>query len=201
MGLQSGSMTLVSFLAIGPAVGEAELAQGLKQDAFRPFEDGLEEERAGWCDWRNLDAADVNHAYPADGYANFGLRVDSRKVPSALLNDRVGRRIQQLMRDKDLAFVGKEARISIQDEVKAELLKKVLPTPKHYEVAWNLKAGLVLSTASSAKARGLLAGLFIKSFGVELIQEGPLMLASRLVPQVPTEALLALDPMSFEVSE
>jgi len=105
------------------------------------------------------------------------------------------------MKEKDLAFVGKEARISLQDEVKVELLKKVLPTPRMVEVAWDLKGGVLWTTASSSKTQSALTGLFMKSFGCELQSLAPLLLAGRLAPAMPVEALMALDPLDLELEE
>jgi DNA recombination-dependent growth factor C len=200
MSLLQGTLSLRRFLVMGPVPTEADLLEGLRQDAFRPFEDGLEEERLGWCDWRNLLIA------PPDGdwvtqerFAIFALRMDTRKVPAALLKAQVDLRLQSLQKEKDLAFIGKEARISLQDEVKADLLRKVLPTPRISEVAWDLKGGMLWTTAASTRTQSALIGLFIKSFGCELQPLAPLLLAGRLLPRIPVESLMALDPFDLNL--
>jgi len=202
MSLLQGSLSLRRFLVLGPVPGEQDLVEGLRQDHFRPFEDGLEEERLGWCDWRNplICPPDENWVVQ-ERFAIFGLRIDTRRVPPSLLKAHVDLRTQQLMKEKDLAFVGKEARISLQDEIKVELLRKVLPTPKVVEVAWDLKGGVLWTTASSTKTQGALVGLFMKSFGCELQPLAPLLLAGRLVPNIPVESLMALDPLNLELEE
>ena len=198
MSLLQGSLSLRRFLVLGPVPTEDDLQEGLRQDAFRPFEDGLEEERLGWCDWRNLLILPPDKDWVTqERFAIFGLRLDTRKVPTALLKAQVELKLQSLQKDKDLAFVGKEARISLQDEVKADLLRKVLPTPRVAEVAWDLKGGMLWTTASSTKTQSALIGLFIKSFGCELQPLAPLLLAGRLLPRVSVEALMALDPFDL----
>ncbi len=202
MSLTQGGLSLRRFLVMGPVPSEGDLTAGLKQDMFRPFEDGVEEERMGWCDWRNPlilppDADWVSQ----DRFALFALRMDTRRVPNALLKAHVDLRLRDLMQEKDLAFVGKEARISLLDEVKMELLRKVLPTPKIVELAWDLKGGLLWTTAGSSKAQGSLQSLFIKSFGCELQPLAPLLLAGRIAPELPTEALMALDPLDLTLEE
>jgi DNA recombination-dependent growth factor C len=202
MSLLQGSLSLRRFLVLGPVPGEQDLIEGLRQDHFRPFEDGLEEERLGWCDWRNpLVCPPDENWVVQERFAIFGLRIDTRRVPPSLLKAHVDLRTQQLMKEKDLAFVGKEARISLQDEIKVELLRKVLPTPKVVEVAWDLKGGVLWTTASSTKTQGALVGLFMKSFGCELQPLAPLLLAGRLVPNIPVESLMALDPLNLELEE
>jgi len=198
MSLLQGTLSLRRFLVLGPVPTEADLLEGLRQDAFRPFEDGLEEERLGWCDWRNLLITPPEAEWVTqERFAIFSLRLDTRKVPSALLKAQVELKLQSLQKEKDLAFVGKEARTSLQDEVKAELLLKVLPTPRVSEVAWDLKGGMLWTTASSSKTQSALIGLFIKSFGCELQPLAPLLLAGRLLPRVSVESLMALDPFDL----
>jgi DNA recombination-dependent growth factor C len=200
MSLLQGSLSLRRFLVLGPVPTEEELQEGLAKDCFRPFEDGLEEERMGWCDWRNLLIAPPDRDWVVqERFAIFALRLDSRKVPSALLKAQVDLRLTTLQKEKDLAFVGKEARISLQDEVKADLLRKVLPTPKVSEVAWDLKGGMLWTTAASVKTQSALIGLFIKSFGCELQPLAPLIMAGRMLPHIPVESLMALDPLDLSL--
>jgi DNA recombination-dependent growth factor C len=202
MSLLQGTLSLRRFLVLGPIPAEAELLEGLRQDQFRPFEDGMEEERMGWCDWRNPLITPPEEAWVSqERFAIFGLRLDTRRVPAALLRAHVDLRLQKLMKEKDLAFIGKEARLSLQDEVKVELLRKVLPTPKVVEVAWDLKGGVLWTTASSSKTQGALTSLFMKSFGCELQPLAPLLLAGRLAPHLPVESLMALDPLNLELEQ
>lgn len=197
--LQSGGVSLKRFQVLGPVPDDIELSMALSKDMFRPFQDGSEEERTGWVDWRNLLITPPDPDFLTnDRYALFGLRIDTRKIPTALLKAHIDLKLKTLMKEKDLAFVSKEGRISIQDEVKADLLKKVLPTPKVVEVAWDLKGGILITNASSSKAQSALVGLFMKSFGCELQPLVPLPLALKVAPEIPTEVLLALDPIDFE---
>jgi DNA recombination-dependent growth factor C len=202
MSILQGTVSLKRFLVLGPVPDEKDLRSGMEQDQFRPFQDGLEEERMGWCDWRNplITPPDENWV-SQDRFAVFGLRMDTRRVPPTLLKAHVDLRLQALQKEKDLAFIGKEARISLADEVKVELLRKVLPSPKVVEVAWDLKGGLLWTTASSSKAQGALMSLFIKSFGCEIHPLAPLVLSGRLCPDLSVESLMALDPLDLELEE
>ncbi len=200
MSLLQGTLSLRRFLVLGPVPAEEDLLEGLRQDQFRPFEDGVEEERVGWCDWRNpLITPPEAEWVTQERFAIFALRLDTRRVPALLLKAHVDLRLQRLMKEKDLAFIGKEARISLQDEVKVELLKKVLPTPKVVEVAWDLKGGVLWTTAGASKTQSALTGLFMKSFGCALQPLAPRLLAGRLAPHLPVEALVALDPLDLEL--
>ncbi len=198
MSLLQGAFSLKRYLVLGPVPEEKDLLAGLDEQRYRPFEDGTEEERFGWVDWRNpLITPPEAEWVGQDRFALFGLRIDTRRVPPVLLKAHVDLRLAGLMKEKDLAFVGKEARISLQDEVKVELLRKVLPTPKVVEVAWDLKGGLLWTTATSSKVQGVLAQLFVKSFGLELQPLAPLLLAGRLAPEMAPESLLGLEPLNL----
>jgi DNA recombination-dependent growth factor C len=187
-------------MVLGLVPTHDELLDGLQRNAFRPFEDGLEEERIGWCDWRNLliTPPDEGWLYQ-ERFAVFGLRLDNRKVPGGLLKAHVDLKIENLQQNNNIAFLSKEARISLQHEVNAELLFKVLPTPKVLDVAWDLKGGVLLTTASSGKSQSALTSLFIKSFGCELQPMTPLSIASRLLSGVSVDSLAALTSLDFNM--
>jgi len=202
MSILQGTVSLKRFLVLGPVPDEKDLQAGLEQDQFRPFQDGSEEERVGWCDWRNpLITPPDKDWVSQERFAVFGLRIDTRRVPPTLLKAHVDLKLQSLQKEKDLAFVGKEARISLADEIKVELLRKVLPTPKVVEVAWDLKGGILWTTASSSKTQGVLSTLYIKSFGCEIHPLAPLVLSGRLCPDLSVEALMAMDPLDLELEE
>lgn len=203
MGLLRGSMTVQRFMALGPVPQEIDLIAALAANQFRPFQDGTEEERMGWADWRNLLIVPPDANWLMQGnYAAFALRIDTRKVPAAKLKAHVQLRLEALVREKDLAFVSKEARVSLEDEVKAEMLAKEQPKPKVFDVLWDLKAGRVLSNATSGKGQSALISMFLKSFAVELRPESILLAATRVAPLIPTEALSSLDPfdLSMEIA-
>jgi DNA recombination-dependent growth factor C len=200
MGLLQGAVSLRRFLAQGPVPDAKVLGNGLGKYGFRPFEDDMEEERIGWVDWRNPLIVPPDPNWVSQGrFAVFAMRIDTRKVPPMLLKAHTELRIQSLMKEKDLAFVGKEARISLQEEVRAELLRRVLPAPRIVEIAWDLKGGMLWTTASNSKAQSHLAGLFDKSFGIKLQPLAPLLLADRLAPNIPIGDLTALEP--FDLSQ
>ncbi|MCL1908523.1 MAG: recombination-associated protein RdgC [Holophagaceae bacterium] len=200
MGFLHGTVSLRRFLALGPALEEKKICEGLEKNRYRPFEGGEEEERFGWVDWRNplISPADPN--WLSQGrFVVFALRIDTRKVPAMLLKAHTDLRIQKLMKEKDLAFVGKEARTSLQDEVKAELMRKVLPTPRIFEIAWDVKGSVLWTTASNTKAQAHLINLMKKTFDIELQPLAPLLLAGSLAPEIPVGDITALEP--FDLGE
>jgi DNA recombination-dependent growth factor C len=199
--LLQGNFSLRRFLVFGQVPTEDDIHEGLRQDAFRPFEDGLEEERSGWADWRNLLITPPEENWVVqERFAILAIRIDTRKVPASLLRTQVELGVQAL-KEEGLSFIGNVACCSIQDEVKADLTRKVLPTPKTIDMAWDLKAGILWTTATSTKSVDHLISLFIKSFGMEISLLAPLLLAGRVQPHLSAESLLALDPLDFSLEE
>lgn len=201
MGLLQGSISLRRFLVLGEVPGEDAVAEGLSKHRFRPFPNNSEdEESVGWADWRNPLIVPADKDWLRQGrYAVFALRMESRKVPPALVKAHTELRMQKLMKQKDLAFVGREAKLSIEDEVRSELIKQVLPVPRVADVAWDLKGGMLFTTAGSSKAQENLVILMKKSFGVEIQLVVPLSLAGRVAPGISVDDLLNLEPLDFSV--
>ena len=198
MSLLKGSLSFKRFLAMGPVPDEDHLLEVFYKERFRPFEDGTEEERSGFCDWRNpLLAPDPNHC-SIGKWTVVGVRVDSRKVPSKVIKAHVDLKVQSLMKERDLAFVGKEAIRSLEDEVRSELIRKQTPTMKMIEIAWERKTGVILASASTSSAQGILGGLLTKHFGLEMKPLLPLYLAAMVAPEVHTNALMGLEPVRLE---
>lgn len=170
MSLLQGNITAHRLLALGPVPDEATIAKGLAEHQFRPFQDGVEEIRTGTADWRNLMIVppDPDYVMIDTRYVIFGLRADTRKVPPAMLKAHIDLRLQRLMQEQDLAFIGKEGRISIQDEVKLDLLKKIMPTPKMVDVVWNTKTGQVWTIGATASLKSEIAKIFLLAFGIEM---------------------------------
>ena len=109
MSLLQGGFSLRRYLALGPVPEEKELLDALEANAFRPFQDGSEEERMGWVDWRNpLISPPECDWMMQDRFALFGLRIDTRRVPPILLKAHLELKLAALVKEKDLAFVGKE---------------------------------------------------------------------------------------------
>ena len=197
MSLLQGSISLRRFLVIGLIPNETDLLGGLTRNAFHPFEDSLDEERIGWCDWRNLLIAPPDKEWLLqERFALFSLRLDSRKIPVTLLKAEVDLRLSNMQKN-NTNIISKDARISLKDEVKAELLLKVLPVPKIVDVAWDLKQGMLWTTASSVKMQSVLITLFNKSFGCELQPLATLLLANQVLPGVSIESLIAMTPLDI----
>ena len=198
MSLLKGTLSFRRFLAMGPVPEEAHVLEVFEKERFRPFEDGSEEERVGFCNWQNPLLQPDPDRSSIGKWTAVGIRVDSRKIPSKVLKAHVDLRIRSLMAERDLKMVSKEAVRDLEDQVRSELIRKQTPSMKVIEVAWDRKTGLILASASSSSAQRLLQGLLGKHFGLDVKPLLPLYLAAKVAPEYHTDRVLGLDPISLE---
>jgi hypothetical protein len=195
MPILNGSMSARRLLAMGPVPDPDLIADRLAEHRFRPFEDGLDTERIGFCDWRNplIVPADPNWM-SVDRWVLLGLRVDTRRVPGSTLKAHLDLKLSEWKTQRDRTFVPKEVKKELKDQVEAELLREAQPVTKLIEIAWDRKGGLVYAMGISAKQIGALSSYFAKCFNIDLKPFGPALVASKA--HAPN-ALLGLDPLSL----
>ncbi len=184
MSFTKGPVTVTRLLALGPVPSVTSALEAMKEEPYRPFQDGSEEERACICDFTNhlKGSPDEERSYTwMNGMLHFGIRFDTRKIPAAELSAHIEIRIETLMREKDLAFISKEARISIQDEVKAELLPKQKSVIKVTEVVWDMKKGILYVGSQSPKVVSYLQEFLFRVFRLDIQVLGQVNLASHLL--------------------
>ena len=195
MGLLNGSLTLQRFIALGPVPNSDKIAEMLEKNCFTPFEGGSEDMRHGFVDWRNplITKCDKDWLFQ-DRYAVFQLRIDTRKIPASLLKAHLDLKIEQVKKQHDLAFVSKDLKTELQDEIKDTLLPKITPSMKCFDIAWDLKKGMIWTTASNKNAKDTLIELFIQMFNIELQSLNPVYLAASLTPEIPEEYFRKINP-------
>jgi len=193
MSIAKGSVSLTRLQILGPVPTAAQVIEALRQEPCRPFEDGSDEERFGICDFRNYlkGSPKEEDSYTfMDGKVHFGVQQNTRKVPASELEAILEFKLESLAKEQDLAFVGKEMRISLKDEIKADLLKKQRTVSKVTQAIWNLKEGLLLVAGGGKKPLGLVMDILHKRFGAEARSLDPVNLASQLLGNLSEDQLL-----------
>lgn len=107
----------------------------------------IHQERAeGFCDIdyaHDLTFSDSERCLFGD-VAVVGWRVDERKVNSGLLKSEVEKACRKWMQDNGKNWCPKPVRQEMRETVKADLLKKALPTRRIFPVIWALAEGWIL---------------------------------------------------------
>ena len=170
MGFLSASTSLVRFLAAAPSRLERDaIAHAVTRHAFRDGDQEVGDARQAWGWIAMHDPLQIEFT-PADlffhQYLVLGFRFDKRLVPPKLLM--LERR--RLERDRAAARgaerVSAAERREIKDEIAARLVAQALPTPRLFDVVWNLESGRVYFSGKLRAAREAFGDCFRRTFGV-----------------------------------
>lgn len=166
MGIMSNTTSLTQFVVNGELTID-EILSCLEKFSFQPIDNSSEESSLGWA---VLDDKD-NTGFVASGdccrdhYIVFTMRSDTRKVPAAVLRSHLNRAYADFLAENpNLNRVPKEDKEAIRDAVKAELLRKVIPTPRVVDVVWDTSTGIITLATLSGKAVEAFGFLFSRTF-------------------------------------
>lgn len=182
----------------------AEIPDKLKQFAIKDIDDLPEDKAWGWVcfeDW--LDASWLEYP-PQKGaeYLTFSFRVDTRRVPPAVVNKHLGLRLKaELLQIKaqGKTFVSRERKKEIKEQVVLALKKRFLPIPAVFEVIWNTNKNLLYVASVQPKLLELFENYFVHSFGLHLEQLTPYGLATTFLPESKFDLLDDVEPTSFRM--
>lgn len=182
----------------------AEIPDRLKQFAIKDIDELPEEKAWGWVcfeDW--LDASWLEYP-PQKGaeYLTFSFRVDTRRVPPAVVNKHLGLRLKAeelAIRAQGKTFVSRERKKEIKEQVLLALKKRFLPVPAVFEVVWNTEKSLLYLASVQPKLLELFENYFTHSFGLHLEQLTPYGLATTFLPESKLDELDLVEPTSFRM--
>jgi len=159
----------------GAKLAPESIAHALELMAFKPIDETADERSVGWANIfdPSLTKFDTSGALFVGGHAAFSLRLDQRKVPAAVLRERI-KLAEELFLQENPGFtkVPKHKREEIKEAQRAALLAKLIPVPTIYDVVWNLETNVVTFCNLSVRAMDLFHDMFKKSFsghGLRLI--------------------------------
>ena len=155
----------------------------------------LEEYSIGWVSVASMFDADFTYgSYAAGDYVVLSMRVDERKVSPAVLKKCVLKEEERIKRDRQVPRLSRSVLLEIKERVRSELVRKSVPVPALYEVAWNLSDGTLFFFSTSKKALVLIEELFKETFGLSLILQIPWNTAFRFADEACSERLEKLRP-------
>ncbi len=200
MGLLTGSASLTRFAVSGelPASPWDFIAGQVVKYAFKDIDDTLDELSVGWVAVDNMfDASFAGASYAAGDYVALTMRVDERRVSSAVLKKFCQKEERRILREKQLPRLARAARLEIRERIHAELLRKSPPVPSTCDLYWHVGEGRVLFFSTSKKNISLLEELFRESFGLGLVLQIPWLVGEGMTEGASREALRNLQPAVF----
>jgi len=171
--------TCESTIALAPQ----ELTDMLRKYSFKPIDQGAEENSVGWVS--SSDFLDSDFEMPADlgGYLFFSLRMDTRKVNSAVFKKEVLlalKKEERLNQEIGKKFISRERKKEIKEQVKIRLMTRTFPVPKAVMAAWNIPEQIVYFFSVNTKESDIFEELFTKTFDISLDKIDFYAVASRV---------------------
>jgi recombination associated protein RdgC len=201
VGLLGASSSIVRYTApVPPRLDRVAVAQAVVRRAFRDLDaDGGAPQAFGWVGAHDPLATDLA---PEDLFLQHhllvGFRFDRRQIPAKLVF--LERRRAENARRAELgtARLGRVLRREIKADVEGRLMIRALPTPRLFDVAWNLDSGRLYFTGRLRAAREAFEALFRETFGVAAVPMIPYVAAEHVaLPAQAVQAFRAVLPTSL----
>lgn len=202
MGFLSASTSVVRFVAVAPARLEREaIAKAVSKRAFRESDPEIGDPRQAWG-WVTIHDPLLTTFTPADlffhHYLVLGFRYDKRLVPPKLLFLERRRLENERKATRGVNKLGAAERREIKDEIAERLIARALPTPRLFDVVWNVESGRIYFSGKLRAARDAFADCFRETFGVAPVPLIPYLAAEHVgLPQRQVESLRAVEPATF----
>ena len=185
MGILSTSLSLTRYRIVEEVPGRLwpNIPDLLLKFSFQDIDDNAEERSYGWtCLDNMLDTHWETAAPQKGGYLTFALRLDTRRVPPAVMKKHYTLELEKLlktMQDQGKKFVSKEQKKELKEQVKLKLLARTLPIPAQFDVFWNVDSNHVFLASTTDKIREMFEELFTQTFELHLEPLTPYFLALR----------------------
>ena len=202
MGFLSASTSVVRYVAVAPARMERDaIAKAVTKRAFRESDPEVGDPRQAWG-WITIHDPLATTFTPADlffhHYLVLGFRYDKRLVPPKLLFLERRRLENERKAARGVTKLGSAERREIKDEIAARLVARALPTPRLFDVVWNVDTGRIYFSGKLRAAREAFADCFRETFGVAPVPLIPYLAAEHVGLQGrQLEALRAVEPCSL----
>jgi len=200
MGFLKGTASFVRFRVEGelPPSPMDFIAERVSSFSFRDIDDSYDEYSIGWVSVVNMFDSAFNYSSHLCGdYVVLSLRIDERKVSTAILKKLTQKEEERVKREKQIPKIGRSMKVEIRERIKTEQMRKAIPLPAVYDVCWNLADSTLFFFSTSKKAQMVLEDFFKESFGLLLRQQAPFTIAEQLLTGRLAEKLPSLSPAIF----
>lgn len=177
MGALQGSVTVRRYVTRGEKPKDpAKIVKGARAHALVPIDPRGDAEKV--CGWACLDDADdldltAERMFHGATVA-LALRVDKLSPPAAVVKRLVAEKLRASGRRPNRA-----EKMAAKEEVKKSLRSRYLPVSRAYDVVWQSDRDCVFVWSHAKHVNEMVVDLFFKSFGLELVPNGPLFVGGR----------------------
>ena len=178
-----------------------EIADRLKQHAFRDIDETSDERSLGWVSFEDMLDTQWREAPPQKGaYIAFSLRLDTRRVPPAVLKKHtaVAMKAEEARnREQGKKYISRERKKELREQVELRLMTRTLPIPAEFNVVWNTADNMVFFASTQTKMIESFQEHFTKTFNLDLDQLTPYGLAAKILGDDGLAKLDRLEPTRF----
>jgi len=172
MGFQSGTTALTVYQT---TQGNTITDELLQKFAFLPI-DGMAQERGEGLVpfYTPLDPTSWPQTQSSAGYFTlFCLRVDTRRIPGAVMKKHLAEAFIKECETAGKAFISKARKREIKERVKLQLLSRTEPAPAIVDVAVDRMSGRVFFGSVTTKMKETFEALWFAMMGEKLVEQTP----------------------------
>lgn len=179
----------------------SEIADRLTQHAFRDIDETSEERSLGWTSFEDMLDTQWRNSPPQKGaYLVFSLRLDTRRVPPAVLKKHTAIALkaeEARNREQGKKYVSRERKKELRENVDMKLRMRFLPIPAEFNVVWNTQDNTVFFASTQPKMIEAFQEHFSRTFNLDLDQLTPYGLAVKILGEAGLAKLDHLEPTQF----
>ncbi len=176
MGILSASVSITRYAVEGDLKGQFidTVLDGLKKNTISEIDQEALEMTAGWTSTNKPYFPDFDgSSFVVGPYFIFSLRMDSKKVPSKVIQKYVAMEITKKLNESGREYLSREEKKMIKDNITNMLYRRVPAVPDIYDIIWNYEARQVLFFSNRKVANETVETLFLKSFSLTLVRMFP----------------------------
>ncbi len=204
MGALTGSMTPTAYYVEGDLPDDFRnvFTKALGSRKFREIEvESDQDESLGWVDVSDpFDTEFMIERVVWNDYVLFALRQDQLRIPPAVFRLHFRRALTDYLDSQDRERATRAEEEEVRDMLEKQLRRRVLPSIRIFEVAWNLDRGEVWLFTPNKRVNEIFLDLFSDTFGMVLIPRNAYSRLERAgLDQEALDRISALEPTAFAV--
>lgn len=203
MGFLNSSSSFTRFRITDPVPPSlwGEILDRLRRFAFRDIDATSDERSLGWVSFEDMLDAEWSREAPQKGvYIAFSLRLDTRRVPPAVLKKHtaVAMKAEETRnREQGRKYISRERKKELREQVELNLRTRTLPIPAEFNVVWNTGENTVYFASTQSKMVEAFQEHFTQTFNLDLDPLTPYGLAAKILGENGLAKLDHLEPTRF----
>ena len=176
MGILSASVSVTRYTVEGEIKGSVmdSVLDGLKKNTIAEIDQEALEMTVGWTSTNKPFFPDFEgSSFVVGPYFVFSLRIDSKRIPSKVVQKYVAMEIKKKLSESGREFLSREEKKMIKDNVTNMLYRRIPAVPDIYDLIWDYEARQLLFFSNRKIANETVETLFLKSFSLTLVRMFP----------------------------